>query len=294
MLLLTGATGLVGSAVLRRLTAAGQPVRCLVRDPRRLGSERVRVQIALGDLGDPRGFRNALRDVTTVVHLGATTRDQRAGSLEELNGIASWRLARAAAAAGVEHFVLFSALEASLEHPVRFFRTKGFAEHAVAESGLAHTVFAPSVIYALEDPWLTLLHRLSVLPVMPTPGHGRAVYQPVWAEDVADCVVAALGAGAPAGGAARHELAGPETLSYEAMVSLALRSFGRGQRRLWPISPRIVRRGLRLLEGVVGPGIFATWDEVELLKVSLLAASGTTDMERLGVRPHAMAAVLGA
>jgi uncharacterized protein YbjT (DUF2867 family) len=53
VLLLTGATGLVGSAVLRRLTAAGQPVRCLVRDPRRLGPERVRVQIALGDLSDP-------------------------------------------------------------------------------------------------------------------------------------------------------------------------------------------------------------------------------------------------
>jgi len=294
VLLLTGATGLVGSAVLRRLTAAEQPVRCLVRDPRRLGAERVRVQIALGDLGDPRGFRHALRDVRTVVHLGASTRDQRTGSLEELNGIASWRLARAAAAAGVEHFVLFSALEASLEHRVRFFRTKGFAECAVAESGLSHTVFAPSVIYSPGDPWLTLLHRLSVLPVMPTPGHGRAAYQPVWAEDVADCVLAALASGAPSGGSARHELAGPETLTYEAMVGLALRSFSRDQRRLWPLSPRVVRRGLRLLEGVVGPGIFATWDEVELLGVPLLAARGTADMERLGVRPHHMAAVLGA
>ena len=43
MLLLTGATGLVGSALLRRLTDAREPVRCLVRDPRRLGPERVRV-----------------------------------------------------------------------------------------------------------------------------------------------------------------------------------------------------------------------------------------------------------
>ncbi len=294
MLLLTGATGLVGSAVLRRLTAAEQPVRCLVRDPRRLGAERVQVQIALGDLGDPRVFRHALRDVRTVVHLGASTRDQRTGSLEELNGIATWRLARAAGAAGVEHFVLFSALEASLEHRVRFFRTKGFAECAVAESGLAHTVFAPSVIYSPGDPWLTLLHRLSVLPVMPIPGHGRAAYQPVWAEDAADCVLAALAAGAPTEGSVRRELAGPETLTYEAMVSLALRSFARDQRRLWPLSPRVVRRGLRLLEGVVGPGIFATWDEVELLGVPLLAAGGTADMERLGVRPHRMADVLGA
>src|SRR5437763_16865120 len=109
MLLLTGATGLVGSSLLRRLVADGTPVRCLVRDPRRLGAQRVRVQIALGDLGDPPSFRNALRGVKTVVHLAATIRDQPAGSIEELNGIATWRLIQAAERAGVEPFVLFSA-----------------------------------------------------------------------------------------------------------------------------------------------------------------------------------------
>ncbi|HEX2085967.1 MAG TPA: NAD(P)H-binding protein, partial [Solirubrobacteraceae bacterium] len=105
MILLTGATGVVGTALLRRLTARGEPVRCLVRDPRRLGAERVRVQIALGDLADPPSFRNALRGVRTVVHLAASIRDQPQGSIEELNGIATWRLVQAAERAGVEHFV---------------------------------------------------------------------------------------------------------------------------------------------------------------------------------------------
>ena len=59
MILLTGATGTVGSALLRRLTTRSEPVRCLVRDPRRLGDQRVRVQIALGDLGQLASFRNA-------------------------------------------------------------------------------------------------------------------------------------------------------------------------------------------------------------------------------------------
>ena len=59
MLLLTGATGTVGLPLVRRLTAAEIPVRCLVRDPRRLGAQRVKVQIALGDLADPFSFRNA-------------------------------------------------------------------------------------------------------------------------------------------------------------------------------------------------------------------------------------------
>src|SRR4030081_2301840 len=81
MILLTGATGLVGSALLRRLTAEGAAGGCLVRVPRRRGAERVRVQIALGDLADPLSFRHALRGVSTVVHLAASIRDQPSGSI---------------------------------------------------------------------------------------------------------------------------------------------------------------------------------------------------------------------
>src|SRR6202140_79041 len=148
MLLLTGASGLVGSAVRRRLIAAEVPVRCLVRDPRRLGALRVRVQIALGDLTDPPSFRNALRGVETVVHLAAAIRDQRRGSIEELNGIATWRMVQAAQRQGVQRFVFFSVLGASTHHRARFFRAKALAEQAVREPDMHATVFAPSIVYA--------------------------------------------------------------------------------------------------------------------------------------------------
>ena len=88
-----------------------------MRDPRRLGAQRVRVQIALGDLTDPPSFRNALRGVQTVVHLAASIRDQPRGSIEELNGIATWRMVEAAERQGVERFVFFSALGASTPPP---------------------------------------------------------------------------------------------------------------------------------------------------------------------------------
>ena len=124
MLLLTGATGTVGRALLRPLLDGGTPVRCLVRDPRRLGPDRVRVQIALGDLGDHLSFRHALRDVDTVVHLASVIRDQPHGSIEELSGVATWRLVQAAERAGATRFIFFSTLGASTRSRGRLMRAR--------------------------------------------------------------------------------------------------------------------------------------------------------------------------
>jgi uncharacterized protein YbjT (DUF2867 family) len=291
MLLLTGATGLVGSSLLGRLLAEGAEVRCLVRDPRRLGAQRVRVQIALGDLTDPPSFRNALRGIHTVVHLAASIRDQPRGSIEELNGIATWRMVEAAERQGVERFVFFSALGASTHHRTRCLRAKALAEQAVRESTVRSIVFAPSIVYAPGDPWLTLLERLALLPVMPVSGSGRAMFQPIWAEDVAGCVVAALRA--PEDGAhRRYELSGPETLSHTDIVRLLLRSQQR-RRPLLHVPTPLVSRGLRLLERAFGSGAFATWDEAELMEVAMTSVRGSADAEALGVTPQRMGAVLG-
>jgi NADH dehydrogenase len=294
VLLLTGATGTIGTPLLRRLTAAGQPVRVLVRDPRRLGAQRVRVQIALGQLEDHLSFRHALRGVETVVHLASVIRDQPGGSIEELAGVATWRLVRAAERAGVKRFVFFSTLGASTRSRARLMRAKAIAERAVMESSLDHTVFAPSVVYAPGDPYLTLLRRMSLLPVMAIPGSGRTPFQPIWADDVADCVMATLPGGAAADRAvgARLELAGPETLTHRDVVEVALASFGR-RRPIVPVPERLVRRGLRSLELVMGPTAFATWDEAELLEIPMVSRHGAADAESLGVRPRTMRAVLG-
>jgi NADH dehydrogenase len=298
VLLLTGATGSVGRALLARLTAAGEPVRCLVRDPRGLGSDRVRVQIALGDLADPPSFRNAMRGVRTVVHLAAAIRDQATGSIEELNGIATWRMVRAAERAGVEHFVFMSSLGAARHDRTRFLRAKALAEGAVLASDVRHTVFAPSMIYAPGDMFMTLLERMAMLlPVMPVSGRGQALYQPIWAEDVADCVMAVLAlrsAGpAPRGGDARYELAGPQTLSHEQIVEIVLRAAGRA-RRLVNVPTPLVSRGLRVVETLMKSRAPATWDEAELLEVSMTSALGSADVRRLGVAPRTIDAVLGA
>ena len=158
--------------------------------------------------------------------------------------------------------------------------------------------------HATRQPWLgiqfgvrylRLLERMSLLPVVPLSGSAKSTYQPIWAEDVADCVIAALHAPALGGkrnGTERFELAGPQTLSHTEIVRLVLRSQNRNRPLLHVPTP-IVSRGLRLLQATLGQRAFATWDEAELMEVPMLSARGTGDAESLGVTPQPMAAVLG-
>ena len=261
-----------------------------MRDPRRLGDHRVRVQLAMGDLVDPPSFRNALRGVHTVIHLAASIRDEQRASIEELNAMATLRLVRAAERAGAQRFIFFSALGAEHHSRTRFFRAKALAEQAVEASGLETVVFSPSIVYTPGDPWLTLLERFSYLPAIPVSGSGRSLYQPIWAEDVADCVMASLSTGGS--GHRRYELAGPETLSYDQIVRVAMRPTGR-RRRLLHVPLPVVRASLRGLGRAVGPRAFATWEEAELMEEPMTTRRGTADAESLGVTPLPMPAVVG-
>jgi NADH dehydrogenase len=294
VILLTGATGVVGGELLPALLADGHQIRALVRDPRKLGEHRVDVQITLGDIGDPFSLRHAMRGVDTVIHLAAAIRDQPGATIEEVNGLATSRLLRAAERAGVGRFLFFSAIGATAFQRTRFFRSKALAERAVRESPLDSTIFAPSIIYRPGDPWITLLQRFSLLPAVPVSGSGHALYEPIWARDVARCVAGSLdGAESKPGSDARYELAGPEVLSYDDIVEVVMEANGR-ERPLVHVPLSFVRTGLRALELLAGPSVFATWEEAELMEVPMISDRGIADAERLGVEPRPMGVVLGA
>jgi uncharacterized protein YbjT (DUF2867 family) len=291
MILVTGATGTVGSALLPRLLERDEEVRVLVRDPRGLGRLRVEVRIVLGDLADladPRVVRGALRGVGTVIHLAAAIRDQPRARVEELNGLATARLLRAAEAAAIERFVFFSAIGATPIQRTRFFRAKALAEEAVQGSELQTTVFAPSIVYAPDDPWVKIQRRLALLPAIPISGEGQAAYQPIWAEDVARCVLADLD-GVP--GSRRHELAGPDLLTYDQLARLIARAAGH-ERPLVHVPLGLVHYGLAGLRRIVGDAAFATWEEAELMEVPMVSAAGDADARALGVKPRRMVEVL--
>jgi NADH dehydrogenase len=135
---------------------------------------------------------------------------------------------------------------------------------------------------------MTLLSRMALAPVVPVSGSGRARYQPIWAEDVARCVTALLEAEAPQ---RRYELAGPEILDYTEITRLLLRAAGR-PRRLIHVPTPIVSRALRATEAILKSKAPATWDEAELMEVSMVTPNGTADARLLGVDPEPMSRVL--
>jgi uncharacterized protein YbjT (DUF2867 family) len=291
VILVTGASGTVGRALLPLLLEDGQDVRALVRDPRGLGRHRVDVQIALGDLarlGDRHLQRQALRGVDTVIHLAAAIRDEPHARVEELNGLATARLLRAAERAGVERFVFFSAIGASEIQRTRFFRAKALAERAVAASPLATTIFAPSIVYDPGDRWVRLMKRFALLPVLPISGSGRSEYQPIWAQDVARCVTSDLERG---DARARYELAGPEVLTYDEIALEVARAAGH-RRRLAHVPLGLVHLALVTLRRLFGDAVFATWEEAELMEVPMTTPRGTEDAEALGVQPKRLQDVL--
>ena len=284
MLLLTGATGSIGSRLLPLLLERGEEVRCLVREPRRLGARRVDVQIALGDLGemsDPYLVRQALRGVDTVIHLAATIRDQPPQRIEELNGLATVRLLRAAERSGVERFVFFSALDAyaAPAHPVLPRQVAGRAggrllAAARRRSSLPRsstTAATPGSRCCAASPSC----RCCRSPATGGPASSRsgrrtwpAASSPPW----------------PGEAGPRYELAGPETLTYDQMSDLVSRIAGR-PRPLVHVPLPLVRASLLALRSVFGEAVFATWEEAELMEVS--DGQRARDGRRAGARSRA-------
>jgi NADH dehydrogenase len=173
---------------------------------------------------------------------------------------------------------------------MRMQRAKALAAQAVEESPLRTTTLAHSLIYAPGDRHLRWIERLGYLPAVPLVGRGIARTQPIWVEDAADCLLAALDN--PPEGHVRHELAGPDTLRQREVVRLVLAATGR-RRRTLPVPLAGLRAALRAEETLAGPTSLVTWDEAQLLSVEMLSERGTADAEALGVNPRRMEEVLG-
>ena len=176
----------------------------LVRDPRRLGRLRVEVRIALGDLielADPRvaapgAARRRHRDPPRRGDPRPAARAGRGAQRPRHRAPAARR--RGAPGSGASSSSPRSAPPSS-SAPASFAPRRSPSGRCSTPSSTT-TVFAPSIVYDRDDPWMTTMRRLALLPAMPISGEGESAFEPIWADDVARCVVADLDATAAARG----------------------------------------------------------------------------------------------
>ncbi|MGP0090472.1 MAG: SDR family oxidoreductase [Xanthobacteraceae bacterium] len=132
MILVTGATGLNGSELIRRLSARGVPVRALVRAPAKAAALAAlpKVEIVEGDMARPQTLAAALRGVDRAMLISS--------SVEAMLEVQS-NFIDAAKSAGVKHVVKLSGIMPEPDSPFRFARMHGEIERRLEASGLAFT-----------------------------------------------------------------------------------------------------------------------------------------------------------
>lgn len=261
-IMLTGATGFIGSHIAERLLREGFRLQLWVRRKTELiaSLERAGVEIFHGDSGDDHVLAQALRGVDTVVHCAGTARAlDRAGYFDANVGLTRRILTllqppqamvfiSSQAAAGP------SPVEAPLEEnaapcPISHYgRSKLEAETSIrqwgAANGCRYVILRPSVVYGPRERDLYQLFKWVQKGVLPFMDDGRQRISIVYVEDLLDALVAALGDSPPG---ETYFVTGGEYCSVRelgAVIGDVL-----GKRRVLPLS--VPERAFDLLAGAL-------------------------------------------
>lgn len=291
MILVTGATGFIGRALLRRLMEEKWEVGCLLRpssQERRLPQGEVHV--ATGTLQDLPALRVAMQGVDTVIHLVGARREREGHTAEWINHQWTVNLVEAALDADVRHIIYLSLMGADRNSAYPLLRGKGAAEEAIRSSGLTYTILRPSLIFGPRDSFtLILAMLLKTIPlVFPVPGDGKTRFQPIHVDDVAHCL-----AGCP--NARRLEnvtlpIGGLQHLSYDEILSIVMGTIGARRLRVHLRMPAM-RTLVRLSESLF-PNPPISREQLDLFSVN-----NTADLSNVprnfGFEPRRFAGNLG-
>lgn len=228
MILVVGASGVLGREATRQLLAAGQRVRAASRSPERLRDlEALGAEAVRADLVDADSLRLACRGANVVLACAHSLMGTGRYASRNVDGDGHRALIDAAREAGVARFVYTSAMRASPGHPVDFMRTKADIERYLAGSGLDFVILRPSAFMEWH------VHNLLGKGIVDTgqatiAGEGRNRINFVAAADVAAVAVAVVDD--PRASRATLEIGGPDNVARSEIVALYERRLGRAAR----------------------------------------------------------------
>ncbi len=261
--LVTGATGFIGPKIVRALRAQGRDVRALVRRPDRAGQiASLGAALVTGDVTDPASLRAAVEGCSHVIHLVAIIKG-RPQDFHRVMTQGTKDLVAASKAAGVERFVLMSALGTSetTKDVVPYFAAKWAMEREVIESALEYTIFRPSFVFGRGGVLPTFVKQVRYSPVVTVIGSGLQRSQPIWVEDVAEYFAHAVDH--PQAANQTFEIGGPDIVTWNELYLTIAKVLGK-RRRLVHVPASLARTGAQFVQFV--PGAPVTPDQIAMIE----------------------------
>jgi dihydroflavonol-4-reductase len=212
--LVTGATGFVGSHLVEALRRRADDVTALVRSPAKAGPlTTLGVQLVAGDLADREALERAVAGRDVVFHVAGLLAARNETEFLRANRDGTARLLDAAARAGVGRLVFVSSMAAggpsAPGHPLSgaepprpvtaYGRSKLAAEEQVRASGVPWTILRPPMVYGPRDREVLKVFRLARVGVAPVFGDGRQELSAIHSADLANALIASGYAGTAAG-----------------------------------------------------------------------------------------------
>ncbi len=251
VILLTGATGFIGSRLAAALRVAGHAVISATRSPLAPGEAGPELHVDFAKDVEPAVWAPRLAGVDVVINSVGLLQESGSQTFEALHAAAPIALFEACASAGVRRVVQISALGADDAAQSAYHLSKRAADEALARLPIDWVIVQPSLVYGRGGASAALFDSLAAAPLIPLPGRGRQQVQPVHVDDVVDGIVALLER--PDVRAVTVPFVGPEALTLRAFLGALRKALGFGRALFVPVPTPLVRLAAR-----VGVGLLST------------------------------------
>lgn len=288
-----GGSGFLGRKIVDCLSAAGIDARVAVRSPDKVKPEKRErktgaVEPVYADVRDETSVGLALEDCDAAVNAVGLYVERGATTFEAIHELGALNLAHQCAQRKVSRLLHISGIGADLNSPSNYVKSRAKGELLVRDVFPDATILRPSVMFAPHDNFINMLAKTArFAPVLPLFGKGDTRLQPVYAGDVAQAVLRALGK--PASRGKTYELGGPKSLTYRQLLELILAHSGR-RRLLLPV-PFFAWDLLAALASIL-PAPPLTRDQVALMKEDNVVGDEALTLRDLGVSPTPLEEVL--
>ncbi len=199
LLLVLGATGFLGSIVIKKLLAENYSIRIVSRgegdwqNNSALKYRKLGIDVIIGDLSTPRIIERAIENVAGIVNLAGVLRESKTARFEVLHVEVIQQLVQMAQAAGIERYVHVSCLGANIDSSSMCYETKWAGEDIIRQSKFFWTIFRPSFLFGERFPLIEELKPLITCKMfLPFVGSGVNRIQPIFVNDVASCVTQSI------------------------------------------------------------------------------------------------------